>query len=191
MIILLLCIAGISRIPFLYYTIKYRFFEYGLQIIIYGDINESINCPFLPRLGFEFTLNKENDSFTYFGMGEMENYCDMFHHAKIGEYRSTAEKEHVNYIVPQEHGNHTKTKKLSMDCGVEFIGDTEFEFNVSRYTSEVLTKALHINELVTNHRTNVRVDYKVSGIGSNSCGPQLLEKYRLNKGQFRFSFFIK
>ena len=66
-------------------------------------------------------------------MGEMENYCDMCHHTKIGKYSSTAENEYVNYIMPQEHGNHTKTKILTMGCGLEFIGDSEFEFNVSQY----------------------------------------------------------
>ena len=184
-------LAGVSRIPFLYHTIKYKFFENGLQVELDGEIDKKINCPFIPRLGFEFTLNKENDSFTYFGMGEMENYCDMCRHTKIGKYSSSAEKEYVKYIMPQEHGNHTKTKTLSMDCGIEFIGDEEFEFNVSQYTSEALTKASHINEIITNHKTNVRIDYKVSGTGSNSCGPQLMEKYRLNKGSFRFSFYIK
>ena len=184
-------LAGISRIPFLYHTVKYKFFENGLQVDIDGEFNQKINCPFIPRLGFEFTLNKENDSFTYFGMGEMENYCDMCRHTKIGKYNSTAEKEYVNYIMPQEHGNHTKTKTLLMDCGIEFIGNEEFEFNVSKYTSEALTEAMHINELVTNHKTNVRIDYKASGTGSASCGPQLMEKYRLNKEPFSFSFCIK
>lgn len=184
-------LAGVSRIPFVYHTIKYKFFENGLQVELDGEINEKINCTHLPRLGFEFTLNKENDSFTYFGMGEMENYCDMCRHTKIGKYTSSAEKEYVNYIMPQEHGNHTKAKTLLMDCGIEFIGDEEFEFNVSQYTSEALTRALHINELVTNHKTNLRVDYKASGTGSGSCGPQLMEKYRLNKGPFSFSFYIK
>ena len=115
----------------------------------------------------------------------------MCHHAKIGRYSSSAENEYVNYIMPQEHGNHTKTKMLTMDCGLEFIGDLEFEFNVSQYTSESLTEAMHINELHKNNKTNVRIDYKVSGIGSNSCGPQLMEKYWLGKGEIAFSFFIK
>ena len=78
-----------------------------------------------------------------------------------------------------------------MGCGIDFIGDFEFEFNVSEYTSDALTKAKHINELAKNGKTNVRIDYKVSGIGSNSCGPQLLEKYWLKKGKFKFSFFVK
>ena len=184
-------LAGVSRIPFFYHKTTYRFFENGVQMVLDGEFNEKINCPFFPRLGYEFTLNQENDSFTYFGMGDMENYCDMCHHAKMGLYQSNAKGEYVNYIMPQEHGNHCRTKMLTMDCGIQFIADSEFECNVSEYTSEALTKAEHINELQKNNKTNVRIDYKVSGIGSNSCGPQLLEKYRLTKGKVEFSFYLK
>ena len=178
--------------PFLYYTANYEFYKNGtVKVSLSGDIREKTNCDYLPRLGFEFTLNSENDSFEYFGMGDGENYCDMHYHAKIGQYSSTAEKEYVNYIMPQEHGNHTRTKKLTMGSGLEFVGDGEVEFNVSQYTSEALTTAMHTDELIKNGKTNVRIDYMVSGIGSASCGPQLIEKYRLKKEPFEFSFFIK
>lgn len=50
---------------------------------------------------------------------------------------------------------------------------------------------MYINELVKNNKTNVRIDYKVSGIGSNSCGPQLMGKYWLGRGKFKFTFYIK
>lgn len=185
-------LGGIARLPFFKYTTVFEFDINGaLKISLNGDLLEKIACPFYPRLGYEFSLTKQNDSFTYFGMGEHENYCDMNHHTKIGKYFSSADKEYVNYIVPQEHGNHTRTKYLKMDCGIEFIGQPEFEFNVSEYTSSALTEATHIDELKKNGLTNVRIDYKVSGLGSNSCGPELLEKYRLNKGKISFCFIIK
>ena len=124
-------------------------------------------------------------------MGDKENYCDMHYHAKMGMYESSAKEEYVNYIVPQEHGNHINVKKLDMGCGLSFTADDKFEFNVSEYTSKALTEAMHIDELVKNNKTNLRIDYKVSGIGSNSCGPILLKKYRLNDRKIKFSFYIK
>lgn len=36
----------------------------------------------------------------------------------------------------------------------------EFEINVSKYTSQELTKAMHWDELQTNHAVNIRIDYK-------------------------------
>ena len=32
------------------------------------------------------------------------------------------------------------------------------------------------------------LDYKMSGVGSNSCGPVLLEKYQLKEEKFSFTF---
>ena len=185
-------LAGVSRRPFLRYTASYEFFANGtVKVDLTGHYADTLMFKFLPRLGFEFTIDKENDSFSYYGMGDGENYCDMHYHAKIGRFESNAEREYVNYIMPQEHGNHIRTKMLAMGCGLEFIADSEFEFNVSQYTSEALTTAMHTDELKKNGKTNLRIDYKVSGIGSQSCGPELREEYRLKPEDFEFTFFIK
>ena len=146
---------------------------------------------YLPRLGFEITSPAVNDGFTYFGMGSGENYCDCSAHTKMGRYRSTAREEYVPYILPQEHGNHTRTKYLKMDSGLTVLTDTEFEFSVSEYTADALTEAMHTNELVKNGRTNIRIDYKVSGLGTNSCGPELAEEYRLSEQDIHFDFYLK
>ncbi|MBQ2614415.1 MAG: glycoside hydrolase family 2 [Clostridia bacterium] len=186
-------IGGMARMPLFQYTAQYVFYQDGMvQVILDGETKKNLAPGFyLPRLGFEFTLDKENDSFTYFGRGDGENYCDMHYHTKVGKFQSDAEKEYCEYIHPQEHGNHTKTKTLDMDCGLSFVAEEEFEFGVSKYTAEVLTEATHIDELVSNGKTNLRIDYKVSGIGSNSCGPELLEQYRLNEKKIHFSFYLK
>ena len=179
-------LAGVARTPFLRFETTYSFFADGtVQVTLDADRKDSI---FLPRLGFEFTSPVPNDGFTYFGMGEWENYMDMNAHAKMGLYHSSAEEEYVPYIMPQEHGNHTNTKFLEMDNGIRFFTKSAFEFNVSLFTSEALTKAMHTDELVENDRTNIRIDYKVSGIGSNSCGPEILEKYRLDEKKIHFTF---
>ena len=34
------------------------------------------------------------------------------------------------------------------------------------------------------------IDYKMSGVGSNSCGPQLLPQYQLNDPAFDFNFTL-
>ena len=96
----------------------------------------------------------------------------------------------MNYVYPQEHGNHIGAKLLKMGRGLTFASNGEFEFNVSEYTSEALTEAAHTDELVKNGRTNIRVDYKVTGIGSGSCGPYTAEKYQMNDEKFTFEFYI-
>ena len=173
-------LSCISRMPFLKYELKYSFYEDGsVTVNLSGDIRE--DCIWLPRFGFEFKTLYSNDEFKYFGMGPYENYCDMKYHAKMGWYESCADKEYVNYIVPQEHGNHINTRILEMKKGLKFTSCKGFEFNVSHYSAQSLTQAMHIDELAKDDFTVVRIDYKNSGVGSASCGPQLIEKYRLDE----------
>ena len=181
-------LSGISRKPFLRFDTIFTISDLGeIGVVFKGKVKE--NCVYLPRLGFEFYIPKNNEKFRYYGMGPQENYIDMCHHTKIGTYESTAKEEYVAYIVPQEHGNHTKTKYVEIG-GLKFIAEKELQFNISNYTSEALTKAMHTDELIESDSTIVRIDYKNSGIGSNSCGPELLEEYRLKEKDITFEFSI-
>ena len=144
----------------------------------------------LPRLGYEFELPKAFSAFTYFGRGPIENYCDMHHWAPVGMYESTAEKEYVDYVYPQEHGNHTRAKMLRIG-NITFMGNDEFEFCISKYSTDSIYKAKHTDELIADGKTHLRIDYKVSGIGSASCGPDIQEKYRLTDKNIKFAFSIE
>ncbi|MBQ7901592.1 MAG: glycoside hydrolase family 2, partial [Clostridia bacterium] len=184
-------LGGVSRTPVIKYMATYEFYADGaIRVYFNGDLKPELKT-FLPRLGFEFTLAAANDKFTYYAMGELENYCDMNCHAKMGMYSSDADSQYVPYVYPQEHGNHSRARMLSMASGISFASNGEFEFNVSSYTSDMLTKAMHTDELAKNGKTNVRIDYAVSGIGSNSCGPELLPQYRLDEKEIEFEFYIK
>ena len=186
-------LSAVSRTPFFRYEIKYTFYKNGaVKITLSGDVRE--DCIWLPRLGFEFKTAYDCDKFRYFGMGPMENYRDMKYHTKIGWYESGADKEYVNYIMPQEHGNHIDTKILEFENKIKFTSEKGFEFNVSHYSADKLAMAMHTDELVKDDFTTIRIDYKNSGIGSASCGPELLEKYRLSEKKienFEFSIELK
>ncbi|MBQ9922191.1 MAG: glycoside hydrolase family 2 [Clostridia bacterium] len=182
-------LAGISRYPFLRYTARYEFFDNGdVDVSLNGEKRGAVVE--LPRFGFEFFLDEKDEKFTYFGMGDTETYCDMYRHGKMGLYTSDATREYVNYIMPQEHGNHINTKMLTFENGLTFTSQKGFEFSVSHYTSHELTRAMHTNELVKSGKTVVRIDYRNRGIGSHSCGPQLLDKYRIMENTINFSFTI-
>ena len=75
--------------------------------------------------------------------------------------------------------------------GLKFESDTGFEFNVSHYSSRGLTAAKHTDEVKKENATIVRIDYKNSGVGSASTGPELLLKYRLSEKKIEnFTFYI-
>ena len=90
----------------------------------------------------EWILPTSSDSFTYFGSGPLESYSDMDHASSVGLYESSAADEYVNYVRPQEHGNHNKVKMLTIG-DMEFHCEKGMEINVSEYTTAALEKAEH------------------------------------------------
>ena len=182
-------LAGISRLPLFKYTLKVTVCEDGkVDFKLSGDIRKDAH--WLQRLGYVFELPKSSKAFTYYGRGPIECYSDMCHWATVGMYNSTAEKEYVNYVFPQEHGNHNNVKMLRIGK-LEFTADTEMEIQVSEYTAHDLYKATHTDELKKDGKIHVRIDYKNSGVGSNSCGPALPEKYRLDEKTIEFGFSVR
>ncbi len=182
-------IAGISRKPLMKHMLRITIDAMGnITMHLQGDIRE--DATWLPRLGFEFLLPGAHNQFTYYGRGPWENYCDMYHMAPLGVYESSADAEYVKYTYPQEHGNHTQVKTLRIGK-LEFTSEQGFGVNVSKYSTEALYKAKHTDELVEDGLTHLRIDYKSSGIGSASCGPNLAEQYRLSEKRIDFKFEIR
>ena len=187
-ILVVASLSGISRSPLLRYTQRVRIAEDGrVDWTLEGDVRS--DAIWLPRLGYEFTLPGETEAFAYYGNGPYESYRDLCHAGYIGLHESTAEGEYVPYVRPQEHSNHTSVKWLR-------IGDLEFsaedmEICVSRLSTAALTKAEHTDELVRDGKTHLRIDYKVSGLGSNSCGPDLEKPYRLDEKRITFRYSLR
>ena len=184
-------LAGVSRTPYIRYTAIYEFFKNGMVKLTTKAKVKPEYTTFLPRFGYEIKSPVSNLGFTYFGMGPYENYSDMHLHAPVGLYRSTADAEYVNYPVPQEHGNHYRTKMLKLDSGLTFMTDGFFEINVSSYDTETLAYARHTDEIKKNGYANIRIDYRVTGIGSASCGPMLRPENRIMEKEIEYSFYIK
>ncbi len=182
-------LAGVSRACILKYTLSITIFENGrIDFGISADVRK--DAKWLPRFGYEFLLKGDIKEFTYYGKGPNDNYCDLSHCAPIGLYSSNTDKEYVKYVRPQEHGNHAQTKMLSIGKLI-FTSSTGFEFNASNYSTDAIHKAEHTDELVADGKTHLRIDYKVSGIGSGSCGPELMEKYRLSEKNINFNFSVE
>ncbi len=177
-------LSGISRSPLLRYTQTVRISEDGvISVSLSGDVRS--DAIWLPRLGYEFALSAKQ--FSYYGNGPAESYRDLCHAGTVGLHHSSSDDEYVPYVRPQEHGNHTAVKMLTIGrlC---FEGD--LEVNVSNYSVDALMKAEHTDELIADGKTHVRIDYKVSGVGSNSCGPELEKAYRLDEKHIDFTFTV-
>ena len=188
-IVLSASLSGISREPVFRYSMKLWIRQDGtIDLDLHGTVRE--DTIYLPRLGFEFVLPGDSDHFIYYGNGPAESYRDLCHAGSVGLHRSDAASEYVNYVRPQEHGNHTDVKMVQLGKLV-FSTDRTMEIQVSRYSCHALLAAEHTDELAPDGKTHLRIDYKVSGIGSNSCGPELEKAYRLEEKEISFQFSIR
>ena len=149
--------------------------------------------PDLPRFGVRMFLDKKLSAVRYFGMGPQESYCDKHQAASHGLYQANVDDLHEDYIRPQENGSHYDCEYVELNnsrYGIVASAEKAFSFNASYYTQEELEKKTHNYELIESDSVVFCVDYALNGIGSNSCGPVVLDQYRFDDVLFRFQFTL-
>ena len=149
--------------------------------------------PDLPRFGVRMFLDKKLSDARYFGMGPQESYRDKHQASSHGLYRANVRDLHEDYIRPQENGSHYDCGYVELNnsrYGMAAFSESTFSFNASYYTQEELEKKTHNYELAESDSVVLCVDYALNGIGSNSCGPVVLDQYRFNDVLFRFQFTL-
>ena len=149
--------------------------------------------PDLPRFGVRMFLDKKLSAARYFGMGPQESYCDKHQAASHGLYQANVDDLHEDYIRPQENGSHYDCEYVELNnsrYGIVVSAENAFSFNASYYTQEELEEKTHNYELTESDSVVFCVDYALNGIGSNSCGPVVLDQYRFDDVLFRFQFTL-
>lgn len=140
--------------------------------------------PFLPRFGLKLGIaGAEETPVSYYGYGPNESYQDKHRACWVDSFQTTAGELHEDYIKPQENGSHYHC--TSVTAGGFYAHSAQpFDFNVSVYEIKELAAKKHNFELEKAGYLTVCVDYKQSGLGSNSCGPELKEQYRLDETEW-------
>ncbi len=165
--------------PILHYEIGIIPTAGGVDVFLHYRIGDGIK--FLPRIGFEFAVDKRQQAFSFQGYGPYESYIDKHMAAEYGCYQSTAEQNFHHYIKPQETGSHFASTRLIVDGFAEVTAEKPFSFSVLPYSTEQLKAAKHDFELPESDGVYINLDVAMSGIGTNSCGPELSEAYRAPK----------
>lgn len=131
--------------------------------------------PFLPRFGFTAQFPRNFDNIEWYGFGPGECYSDRLDNVYIGRFSSDVAGLYESRIKPQESGSRCGLSELSVDNGKLRITakGKDFSFNASEYTVSDLSTKRHDFELEKCGNTVLCVDHAQSGIGSNSCGPEL------------------
>jgi len=110
-------------------------------------------------------------------------------------YRSTVDGLFTPYVYPQENGNRTDVRWVSMadssGLGLLAAGSPVLEFSARRYTDQDLEQAQHMTELKPRDYITLNLDYRQNGLGSNSCGPAQAPEHAVKPEPFRFRMLLQ
>jgi beta-galactosidase len=147
----------------------------------------------LGRVGASFELPKQFDRLRWFGRGPGENYPDRNRGSMLGVWESTVDDP--PYLVPQEFGLRTDCRWFELirsDTGetvrLDVIAPIALHISATRFTDAALYDAAHETDLRAGNRLVVHVDVAHRGIGTASCGPDVLARYRIPTGEHRFAY---
>ena len=172
---------------------------YGLQptgrLVIEIEVTPEGDGPdTLPRLGLEWRLPTEFANTCWLGLGPEETYADSQAQGRLGIFERTVDELYVPYVRPQEHGNHTGTRSLSVSRpggpGLFVSAPSLFDWSLSRFGAAALERARHRHELEPDAALHLRLDAGQHGLGSASCGPDPEPAHRFYNTARRFSFTL-
>lgn len=138
--------------------------------------------PLLPLFGLRFVMPLEFDTLEYLAKGPQDTYIDR-QAARLDWYTSSAQAEYVDYLRPQEHGNHTGLLELralnSQGQGLVYKAENKpLEGSMSFYTCEELQSADHRSELPQPYEVVVRILSEQMGVGGDDTwGAPVHDKY--------------
>jgi len=130
----------------------------------------------------------------WFGRGPLDSYSDRKRAAWLGRFSGTVAGQYVDYVMPQEHGNKTDLRWLTLSgggAGVRFAAEAACEGSVSHFTAEDLFAATHTTDLSPRPDVIVNLDVGQRGLGTGSCGPDTLPQYRIGPGRHTLAFAIE
>jgi beta-galactosidase len=163
----------------------------GPEAAFLFDLEPSL--PELPKVGLSCALIGGLEKAKWYGRGPEECYSDRKAGAAVGLYESKVESLGVPYVLPQENGNRTETRFLELsrplsqkDKGFRIESPGLFDFTASHFSTRNLWEAKHTCDLVPSPELFLSIDVAQRGVGTATCGPDTLERYRLRPGAYRF-----
>lgn len=177
-------------------VVEYRINGKG-EMKVTATLDKLSQIESLPLFGIHFELPKTKDNFSYFGKGPFETYPDRKEGTLSGIYHSTCKDEYVNYLYPQECGNHEETRYLVIDgekAKLRFEGNgRNFSFKYLENSDFEIENATHLEELPNSGKNHLTICGFTRGVGGDdSWGAQVHEPYVLKSDkQYRFSFIVQ
>jgi len=172
-----------------------------ITYLIYGNGDIVIKNEFIPliemfRFGMLTKVSKEYNKITWYGRGPHETMFDRKNGAAIGIYSKTVQDFIHPYVKPQENGNRTDVRWVSLtnEIGngllVLDVGGTNLSISAWPYTIEDLESSTHNYQLPERDFITLNIDYKQQGVG-DTFSP-INRKYELagNK-EYSYTFLLR
>lgn len=170
------------------YKIEYRLYDEYVDINLkYQILKEDL---YVPKAGLYFALSKDNNKAKYYGFGPYESYIDKHHYDYLDEFEIDIKNNLENNLKPQESGSRYYCSYVYLK-DIDITANKSFSFNALFYDYSYLESVKHNHELIEDDKTYISLDIFNSGVGSHSCGPQLMKKYqtpRKGNNTFRITF---
>ncbi|MCK4886855.1 MAG: DUF4981 domain-containing protein [Planctomycetes bacterium] len=190
-------VVGVSQIPAgsCKFTTTYTVYGSG-DILVENEFTGDNSQPKLPRFGMQMAMGGEFKNMTWFGRGPWETYWDRKTGGALGVYSGSVEEQFHYYVRPQETGNKTDVRwaTITDDKGFGIFVEAMDTMNFSAwpYTMQAIADANHINELVSDGKITVNIDYKQMGVGGDtSWGKFTHPEYTLPCKNYSYSFRIR
>ncbi len=166
--------------------------------VIYTTENKDITE--IPRFGNRITLPREFDNYQYYGRGPYENYIDRRDASIIGIYDSKVADQYTPYVRPQENGNKTDVRWLTLTNnagyglkieGLQALGVTALHNASEDFDTGDTKKSMHQNDIYPRNEVILNVDAFQRGIGgTNTWGALPLKQYLYVNQNYQFSYIL-
>jgi len=183
------------------YTITYTLNADGSLTVNASYKAGTDKLPEMPRFGMIFSLYKELDNFNYYGRGPWENYSDRNSASLLGVYQSKVADQYVPYTRPQENGNKTDIRWMTLTNnsgnGIQIDGLQPLSVSaLNNYPEDfdpgLSKKQRHTNDITPRNEVVVSVDLAQRGLGGDdSWGAKPHEPYQLKNKEYSYGFVIK
>lgn len=149
----------------------------------------------LPRVGTVLEAVADLEGLTWFGTGPVETYPDRKHGGAVGRWESTVTDQLVPYVRPQESGGHADVRWLELRdgaaSGLRITLDVPRQVSVTHVPAAALATATHDVEVQPVPDAVIHLDAAHRGVGTASCGPDTLDRYKLRPGTYCWSWTLE
>jgi beta-galactosidase len=180
------------------YQVIYILSSGGIQVNV--SYKSDADLPEIPRFGMQMTLPAEFENIEYYGRGPLENYPDRNTASFLGIYKNTVSNFGYEYIRPQENGNRTDVRWLTLTdkdgFGLKIKGTQPLNVKAAHNTAEdldfgITKKNTHPCDITPRKEVFLNVDLTQRGVGGdNSWGALPHKPYLLLNKTYQYGYEI-